>query len=524
MLPARGPGGELPGTTRQDVARRTLAFVIFERGDIEQRVVHDETRVESRRVQRAREVLAHKYAEHAPDDRQPDHLRPVHRRHASTRPVNAPPPNTHGAHLNAAAPQDRPAIHAARDGREAFADYDRVVTRLLDDAIRGKQILNLTEATRRTENDQLTLKIGDDERAALAAVLDRAAQQAQGAWYLPDTDRPLAGVIQFACWAQKEPRFSIGAADAQRGAVALDSPDTILVWALLEPVITELFLPFKLRSGYWLGDRRPDQMTADWARAERAYRTLGIDTDPVDSLKDGRRWARLGIDDVLDARRRILQAWTDAPADVGQRALVLAISNLVERYYSKAKDGKAQRSKVLNKTLERVFTGTFGGDWIALVSYLGEDIHPAEQIATAVTPTSLMVSGADRARQAAAASGAPVEEIQRMLAASSGGHDHSPVEQRANVTRDWWQAFDELHARQAPGMPSLWGLLGDRTEDANRRASDEDDRYTPRGYLMLPSDLVASVEMLWGTTVLDRWPTASSPSRFRTPRSRKHSG
>ncbi len=56
---------ELGGTTGADSAGRPLAFVMFERGDIEQRVVHNEERVQARKAEREREALARKYAEYA---------------------------------------------------------------------------------------------------------------------------------------------------------------------------------------------------------------------------------------------------------------------------------------------------------------------------------------------------------------------------------------------------------------------------------------------------------------------------
>ncbi len=93
-----------------------------------------------------------------------------------------------------------------------------------------------------------------------------------------------------------------------------------------------------------------------------------------------------------------------------------------------------------------------------------------------------------------------------MLAAYWGGHADSPVEQRAQVMREWWEAFDALHARQTPGTSSLWGLLGDRFEDAGSNL--DDGRYTRHGYRMLPPDLNARIEQLWGTAVLPRWPDA----------------
>ena len=39
--------------------------MLFERGDIEQRVVHDEERMEQRRAQREEEALAQRYAVYA---------------------------------------------------------------------------------------------------------------------------------------------------------------------------------------------------------------------------------------------------------------------------------------------------------------------------------------------------------------------------------------------------------------------------------------------------------------------------
>lgn len=57
--------GELPGTRGRDVANHPEAFVLFERGSIERRIVHDEERVEQRRQERERDALAQRYAAYA---------------------------------------------------------------------------------------------------------------------------------------------------------------------------------------------------------------------------------------------------------------------------------------------------------------------------------------------------------------------------------------------------------------------------------------------------------------------------
>lgn len=63
--------GELGGTTGADVAGRPMAFVMFQRGDVEQRVVHNEERVQARKAERQREGLARKYAEYAQSTENP---------------------------------------------------------------------------------------------------------------------------------------------------------------------------------------------------------------------------------------------------------------------------------------------------------------------------------------------------------------------------------------------------------------------------------------------------------------------
>lgn len=66
-----GEAGELPGTRGAGEAGRPEAFVLFERGAIEQRIVHDEERVEQRRREREQEALAQKYAAYAQANESP---------------------------------------------------------------------------------------------------------------------------------------------------------------------------------------------------------------------------------------------------------------------------------------------------------------------------------------------------------------------------------------------------------------------------------------------------------------------
>lgn len=55
-------GAELPGSTGRNTAEHPEAFVLFEKGAIESRIVHDQERVDRRRQERALEALAERYA------------------------------------------------------------------------------------------------------------------------------------------------------------------------------------------------------------------------------------------------------------------------------------------------------------------------------------------------------------------------------------------------------------------------------------------------------------------------------
>lgn len=60
-----GADAPLPGTTGDDTAARPEAFVLFEKGAIESRIVHDQERVEQRRKERELEAMAQRYAKYA---------------------------------------------------------------------------------------------------------------------------------------------------------------------------------------------------------------------------------------------------------------------------------------------------------------------------------------------------------------------------------------------------------------------------------------------------------------------------
>src|SRR5262249_34983900 len=93
-----------------------------------------------------------------------------------------------------------------------------------------------------------------------------------------------------------------------------------------------------------------------------------------------------------------------------------------------------------------------------------------------------------------------------------GGQDASPVQRRVTVLKRYWQHFDDLHAKQAPGMPSLWGFVEEGEEvrvEAAENESPEPAWYSRRCYRkLLPPDLLEEIDTLWGGVCLAGYPGA----------------
>jgi hypothetical protein len=321
------------------------------------------------------------------------------------------------------------------------------------------------------------------------------------------------GVINFPQTFGAQPRFAGGLVWEERARVVLrDSPDSVLAWAVLEPLFEQLFLPFELR-GRLVGMRsREDQLNA-WASVDELLASLEIDlADELAIMRYGGGWSRLRSAEQLEAKKRLLAGLAShATPELASCYRVHRLLPLIARYYNKAKDGRARRQQVLTRPLERTLSGFFGGDWLAFLDYLGEKPHQDEEIALAIPETRLLTGGTKTAATIAAEKGLPAAEVERMLAtfwetsAVRAPGMNSPMAERVAVLEDFWRPFDDLHARQASGMPSLWGLVEDSREI--RIGWDAPDWYHARQYEeLLPAKLNRAIERLWGSIMLPRWP------------------
>lgn len=281
--------------------------------------------------------------------------------------------------------------------------------------------------------------------------------------------------------------------------------------------------PLKIRGWYWLGQRTVEQQETSWAVIDPLYDALGIASGAVALYRPGTGWSKLAADEVLARREALFESWAAVADEGADRYRAYGVRRLVDRYYAKARDGRALRRQVVTKAHNRTLTLFFGGSWLGFLDYLGEEPHPNEEVVQALPQTKLMVGSSSRAAEVAVRHGLAVDDVEKMLAAFWQQTDHvSPIDRRVEVLKGFWGEFDELHTRQASGMPALWGLVQDHSYvtplvvDAQGRNADdaaEDDGgdaaepHHPRLFeRALSTQLNADIEKMWGTAILPRWP------------------
>jgi hypothetical protein len=390
---------------------------------------------------------------------------------------------------------------------ERFQNLDDVVGQLLLRSLQGERIVDLKDQQSGNTTIKL-LGLSAKHRTFITKTFSLDQQQARGAWFIPDTADLRPGVVNLPAAFKNYGRFATGIAWEENAKVALGSAaDTMVLWAVLEPLFDILMDPLILR-GKQAGTKKREDQLKRWKALDDLLNALGFSLlDELAVMRYGGGWHTLNSAQQHTAKLRLLTALgQQVHVQMGARYRAYCVRLLAEQYYKKAKDGRAKRTQTLTKPLERMVSGVFGGDWLALLDYFGEEPHPEEQIVTALPDVRLHVGGQSRAAKVAAEQGIPIEEVERMLAAFwQQDTAVSPVEQRVAVLRRYWNLFDDIHARQAKGMTPLWGLVDDhRTVMLDTTARGP---YYPGLYRqLLPAELRQEIEQLWGTKLLPQWP------------------
>lgn len=344
------------------------------------------------------------------------------------------------------------------------------------------------------------------QRERLSTRYDLGAQEARGAWYLPERLRLRPGFVNLTGLVDRQPRFAVSLARDQSAATRpRDNADALFAWSIAIPFFEALYAPIDVRTATGKLQSSEIQRGA-WAAIDALYADLGLDlVDAIAPMRYGSGWGRLHIDAQQQIRTNFVSAIRSRVTDeTVARWRARHTKSLADAFYRKAKRGTPLARTVLTKTLQAPLAGLFGGDWIAFLNYLGEAANDGEQITTTLPKERIFVTTQDKTATVAAAQGLPVDEVERMLAAYLGEQagQTSPVLERVAAMRRWWDYFDAAHANQRSGMPSLWGLV----EDGWIRVYADNGPTVELYRRFIPTDLCADIERLWDGITLPRWP------------------
>jgi hypothetical protein len=392
-----------------------------------------------------------------------------------------------------------------------FAEIDAVTTELVIASLGGQRVAVIEEREKRIDLELPPLT--GDERGAVARVFTLPAQQARGAWFLPEEAAVRTGSANLPYHFTKYARFASSVARDEKTKVAFGSdPDALYYWAVLDLLFAGLFLPFDLRGP---APANASEQQEAWTDVDTLYSALGIDGgEPLARMRYGAGWGRFRSAEQLAVKQDLLaQLRRSVHGSLAARYRAWTCAPLIERYYAKAKKAPPLMRQVLTKPLQRTLCAFFGGDWLALVRYLGEQPHPAEQIASALPEPRIYVETGARAAAVATARGIPPSEVDRIIAMFwASDTSQSPVHKRLDVFREFWRAFDATHARQASGMASLWGFVEDieHVDFERELKNSADTRLYNRGSYraILPNALTRRVDELWGGVFLPTYPDA----------------
>lgn len=384
-----------------------------------------------------------------------------------------------------------------------FAAVDELLAAVTAAAFAGKPPVKVTAAK------ALTLRhVSASASAALNERFDLATQQATGAWWLPESAPIKPGTVNLPAYYAIEPRWAMNTAATDAVRVAFGaSPDALASWALLLPFANALYAPLILR-GPDAGALKPAARDAAWAAVDATYTALGLTNEAVRSaltrMLPGNGWSHLPTAEQTATKVALLDGLRDV---VGRQTVrrwrAEVLRPLVCRYYAKANKDAPTARAVLTKALQPATAAYFGGNWLALLDYLGEAVAASEEITTALPKPRLYVQASAKVEQVAAERDLPVEEVAKILASYLGTDEiRSPVQRRVDVLRRYWAAFDTVHARQASGMPAPPDLAAGRGFDIGK-----DVPFTrPDFERVLPPAVLADINALWGGACVPRYP------------------
>ncbi|MCL2384872.1 MAG: hypothetical protein FWC84_03475 [Alphaproteobacteria bacterium] len=346
----------------------------------------------------------------------------------------------------------------------------------------------------------------------LADIYSVEQQQLRGAWFLPQKATLKVGLVNLSAIFLQYPRYAHGISDEQSTKVVFaENPAAVFAWTVLEPLCARLFLPLEIRADR-SGLKGRDEHLSAWEEIDRLVAALGFRlNDELAVMRYGGGWKHLSSEEKIAAKQTLLASIANqATESTAKRFRAFCCLDLIINYYTHARNGRATRKQALTRISDKkALVGFFQGDWLRFLEYLGEQPHPDEQLTTALPRSKFFVGGEKTPADVALEKGVPLEEVERVVSTfwdvprRTVPQLSSPVEERVGVLSDFWFAFDEIHARQASGAKSLWGLI---EESRSIRIGWQGLYHSGLYQELLPQPVLRRIEESWAGIMFPRWP------------------
>lgn len=394
------------------------------------------------------------------------------------------------------------------DGQDGLNAQDHLLAEFLVRCLAGDQTAILEPAHRpRTLHFS---NMSTPERVLLSERYGLTQQQARGAWYHPKKTSLSVGLLNLPFYHHNHERFPMNAVMDEKVSLTLDSEETIAVWSSLEPLLERLFKP-RLFFGPEAAKLSADKHAQAKQVLTRELAELGIPQSLLAELVE-EAWWKQTTSEMHERKLAYLERLKTLSAlELVRASRLLQTWGLIKRFYAKRRTQSATRENVLTKQLERVLSGAFAGDWHEFLLYIEESPEAGDRVQTVLPELVLMPGVNADAIKIAQDLGLPLEQVQEVSAALfPGAAGSNPIADRVDVARELWHAFLQIHARQVPSNPSLWGLVhqSERIEIAAAITPERAERFgrAAQYKTYFSVGLQDRVGRLWATRVHKRYP------------------
>lgn len=338
---------------------------------------------------------------------------------------------------------------------------------------------------------------------------------------------------QGAVWLDSRKTFYVPGLpqSEQISARLVDDPNVLFYLALAKPALQVLLQfmdlhrgspliktkDFELESSSPLS-RQYDSGSADAAWFERArhqYSDLDIEVFPfLTEVESATHFLSLSkyerqalVDDFLNRLQESV-----AKHEVVERFRAMQLQTALHVYYRFAEKAHKPipRKRFLNESTQMVLSGYFEGSWIKFLEYVQEQPAEDDYISTQVPKPQVLIP----LKINIGPSELPAGEAERIL--DSLDASGSGLRARFALAREFWDTLMNLHAARKPGVGKLRVLVEGVAVYWDYYFEKGDDGYwNPSVFLkLLPQELIARIDALFGRQTSSEYPTARASALF----------